>query len=358
MNLRKLLLYFITITIFPLFSQDFTLAVIPDIQNYTYFRCQKENGFPYDYSEILFSQMEYLKNNSTKNGGKINFAIQLGDLVESRGTKDSEWELADKAFSILDGELPYLVVPGNHDCDKWIYKNGNNKISGFTKYTNYFGPDSRHFKDKEYYCGNYHDLNSFARISVDDKNFLIIGLEIEPDDDVLNWVQDIINKNQDCAVILFMHEYLLLVNDPYNPGFAMKIKSVDLRDDDIGNSPQAIWDKLIRKNQQIFLVLCGHCFEGSDGESCRTDINDDGYRVYSFLSDYQGRSALFDDKRYPKKKRDCGDGWLRLLEFDFSRNMMWVKTYSTEFNDYEYDRNSNFVVQFDWDWNTRFSRKE
>lgn len=339
-----------------IFSQNFTLAVIPDIQNYTYFKCQKEAGFPYNYSEVLFNQMNYIKNNSIKNGGKISFAIQLGDLVESRAAMESEWELADKALSIIDDEVPYLVVPGNHDCDEWIHKDNSVKMHGWKEYIEHFGPESYHFKNKDYYCGSYNGLNSYAKLNIDDKKILIIGLEIEPSDDVLNWVQDILNENTDYATILFMHEYLSLVYDAYNPGFALRINTSSLRNDNLGNSPENIWNKLIKKNKQIFLVLCGHCFEGCNGESCRTDVDIEGYKVYSFLSDYQGRAELFDEKRYPNKKRACGDGWLRFLEFDFSKNLMWVKTYSTETNEYERDRNSYFVVKFDWDWNSRFHR--
>ena len=44
-----------------------------------------------------------------------------------------------------------------------------------------------------------------------------------------------------------------------------------------------------------------------------------------------------------------GDGWLRLLEFDLEQKKVHVSTFSTEFNKYELDENSDFYFDIDWE---------
>jgi len=54
---------------------------------------------------------------------------------------------------------------------------------------------------------------------------------------------------------------------------------------------QAVWDKFISQNDQIFLVLCGHNWSSttvtgvSNGENLRIDNNAFGHPVYQVLSD-------------------------------------------------------------------------
>ena len=122
------------------------------------------------------------------------------------------------------------------------------------------------------------------------------------------------------------------------------------------NTPEELWKKLINPNSQIFLVLCGHFFRGDFGESYRIDINEDGYKVFSLLQDYQGRKSYFEKMETKEKLRDCGDGWLRLLEFSIQKKEIHVMTYSTAFQEYEKDDNSDFFIELDWNWNERFRK--
>mgnify|MGYP007070066402 FL=1 len=59
-----------------------------------------------------------------------------------------------------------------------------------------------------------------------------------------------------------------------------------------------------------------------EGENSRTDVNNDGFKVYTLLQNFQGRKSLFDERGYKGKKLNCGDGWLRLLHFDLKKNQI------------------------------------
>ena len=59
---------------------SFTIAVIPDTQNYIDFRHQKAEGFEFDGSDLFIQQMRYVANRSVANGGDIAFVASVGDV--------------------------------------------------------------------------------------------------------------------------------------------------------------------------------------------------------------------------------------------------------------------------------------
>jgi len=61
-------------------NASFTLAVIPDTQNYIDFRHQKEEGFELDSSELFIQQMQYIADHSFAKGGDIAFVASVGDV--------------------------------------------------------------------------------------------------------------------------------------------------------------------------------------------------------------------------------------------------------------------------------------
>jgi hypothetical protein len=78
-----------------------------------------------------------------------------------------------------------------------------------------------------------------------------------------------------------------------------------------GNSGEEIWQKLVRKQPNVFFVISGHVL----GVGLQTSTNDAGGKVIEMLTDYQGRP-------------NGGDGWLRTLRFVPKENKIYVKTYS------------------------------
>lgn len=341
-------------------AEPFCVAVIPDTQNYVNYSTNKDSSSSYSINqmEFYYNQMQYIADNSVKNGGTIGFAVHVGDFVSHWGKYLVEWERADKGMRILNNLVPFIAVPGNHDYDEAYSVNGgnNNRVRGGVLYSKFFGSESIFFRDKEWYRGGFNNgMSSFCTVKLGGKDFLFLGLELEPSDEVLGWAQAVLDAHKGYATILVTHEYLSVTDEQETPGKAALLKA-SYRKDFNHNGPQQIWDKLIKRNKQIFLVLCGHHFSGDEGENTRTDINDDGYKVYSLLQDYQGRKSLFDERGYKGKKLNCGDGWLRLLNFDLDNNLIHVQTYSTEFQRYEKDSNSDFKIKFDWNWDERFGQ--
>ncbi len=102
--------------------RPFTLIVLPDTQVYAR-----------HYPEIFYKQTEWIKGNAGKEN--IVFVSHVGDIVEDGSTQPQEWEVANKAMSVLDGVVPWAVAIGNHDYDTANVSDG--PVTNFLKY---FGP--------------------------------------------------------------------------------------------------------------------------------------------------------------------------------------------------------------------------
>lgn len=344
----------------------FSFAVIPDTQYYVYVMHQNfHNKFcPINQWEIFYRQTQFIANNSIKNGGPFSFALHVGDFVESRSFWKIEWELASKCMDNMDNELPFLAVPGNHDYDHWTI---GKQIYGSKKYNEYFGPDSYFFKGKDWYKGSSGEgRNSWAIFEGAGRQFIVIGLEEEPSEKSVQWAQTIIDNNPHLPVIILTHEYLrskqeidLTDNsiDPneYIPNTNFQFCASNNRRSKNGLLPEKLWNTFISKNNQIFLVICGHAGSKTRGTAYRADINKDGYTTYSIMSDFQYFKNYYEMMGIKaKKKRYCGDGWMNIIKIDFDKNNIHLSTYNTETGDVMNEEPYNMDFPINWDWDERF----
>ena len=269
-------------------EEKFTIIVLPDTQHYS-------DNFP----EIFENQTQWIIEN--KESLNIVFVTHLGDLVDH---PDSirEWNFANASMSKLDGEIPYGVLPGNHDG---AYFGGN--LSNYNKYFSY-----ERFKNQSWYGGAYQNINTnnYQTFSAGKEEFLIFHLQMNPSDDVLFWAGSVIDEYPTRKVIVSTHDYV----DGYDSNSRSK-------------AGDKIWKKLVKPHaDQVFLVLCGHW----ENEIRITSL-ENGYYVHQLLSDYQDREK-------------GGNGWLRIIEFNPKTDEIMIKTYSPYLNKYETDSNSQFVL--------------
>ncbi len=353
-------------------DQQFTIAVIPDTQNYLDYTHQTAAGFAFDANEMFIAQMQHIANNLESAGGDIAFVTSLGDVWqhqtllmdpehEERGFKRASNPLMDahfaptdqvrtvempkahEGFSLIAGKVPFSVVPGNHDYDamwtdaqfppakqfnpKDLSSLGTLHPGGLNNFRSVFGAETEFFKDKPWYVSSHDGGADSAQIfSAGGYQFLHIGLQFDPPNDTLAWAAEVIKRYPGLPTIVSTHDYL------NTDGQRQANPIIDgHKVDAIHNSAEMVWDKLIAKHDQIFLVLCGH----QHGQATRMDDNDFGNPVWQLLSDYQGRHQTSKDagvemKDYPI---EIGDGWMRFLTFDMSAEVpeIQVRTYSTHY---------------------------
>lgn len=167
-------------------TENFTLIVLPDTQGYVKY-----------YPWILDNQTQWIVDN--KEALNIQFVTQLGDIVDNYDNL-TQWNNANRSMSILDGNVPWDVLPGNHDMFN----------DNLTNYNTYFGYDR--FSNKAWYGGAYNagdNANSFQLFSAGGKDYLLLQLQYNPTDDVLYWTSNVIDEYPDRAVIVATHDYLM-----------------------------------------------------------------------------------------------------------------------------------------------------
>lgn len=360
---------------------SFTLAVIPDTQNYIDFRHQKAEGFEVDGSELFIQQMRFVAERSAANGGDIAFVASVGDVwqhqtktidaghqqrginiepdpILGRRSKRTEQVLTIELPTAIEGYriisqagLPFGVAPGNHDYDAtWSvagYPPNRSKkfselertvedfgilhVGGLDNFRTVFGDNTGFFKDKPWYIASYKGgANSAQKFAAGGYDFLHFALEMQPGDDVLRWVETVLAENPGLPTIITTHDYLSVSGER----FPYPVSDLALVDPDFHNSAEQLWQKLISRHDQIFLVLCGHQY----GQSYRIDKNIKGNPVYQILADYQGRGqAGLDAGR--TRLVGLGDGWLRLMRFDFATKpaTITIKTFSSHYEQYSSD---------------------
>jgi hypothetical protein len=231
----------------------------------------------------------------------VPFVLQLGDITETAA--DVEWEVAKAAFARLDGKVPYVLTPGNHD-----YGGRLQVLSKRSPMSNFF-PVS-HFAKMPTFGGVYDAQpdksdNSFHKFEAGGRKWLVIAFEFAPRNDVLRWAGEICGKHADHSVIIITHAYLEPKTNQriaftggfgYKPAPAAPNQPPTERPD--LNLGVDIWNKLASQHANIAMVLCGHaCYTNH-----KSDKGKAGNLVQEVVVDYQ-------------KDVKGGNGWMRLLQF-------------------------------------------
>jgi hypothetical protein len=284
----------------------FSIVVLPDTQYYS-----MENP------EVFKAQTQWIRDNAGKEN--ILFVFQLGDITNNN--VQVEWDRADAAISLLDGVVPYSLAVGNHDMGHVA------DSRDMTLYNKTF-PTSR-YEHSDWYGGHMEggNQNHYCFFEFGDLKFMTISLEFGPTDEVLEWAGGIVAAHPDRLVILTTHCYMncddTLVGDEDSgrpQDYAVG-----------GNDGVMIWDKLVKKYDNIFLVMSGHIV---CGESAARLISrrDDGSRVIQLLMNYQDRP-------------NGGNGWLRILKIYPTRKLIEVVAYSPYLDKFNDGARHSFVIR-------------
>jgi hypothetical protein len=266
----------------------FTVVLLPDTQNYS----EK-------YPETYQVQMQWIRDNAEKKN--IVFVIHLGDIVQNFHVEE-QWQLADKAHRILDGHVPYSVVPGNHDM-----KSVDKLLTRETPlYDKYFPPER--FTGQPWYGGHKDDNNacSYCAFEAGGMKFLVLSLVFAPDKAMLDWADGVIKAHPDHRVILATHYYLR----PEGRGKEEKPYGLD------GYAGERLWQEFVRKQPTVFMVVSGHVL----GVQHQIAINDAGNPVIEILCDYQG-------------EENGGNGWLQTMRFVPEENKICIEAFSPTLNE-------------------------
>ncbi|WP_323959535.1 fibronectin type III domain-containing protein [Arthrobacter sp. JZ12] len=273
---------------------SFTLGVLPDTQFYSRYATSDEGRqFQARYGTEPFSaQTGWLVDAQDELG--IPFVTHLGDVVD-QANKPQQWEVADAAMKVLEaGNLPYSVLAGNHDvlspCEggEWCSElNRNLNAEPFPRtFSKTRAANQATFGGRD--ATGFHEYHVFER---EGEQYLVLALSWQASDQGMAWAQEVIDAHPGLPTILTSHQILNIGTD-----------GVTAVDTAFGNR---LWDRLIAKNNQIFMTLSGH----HHGNAHRVKMNDAGAPVLQVVNDYQ-------------MAYQGGNGYLGLYEFDFTNSQI------------------------------------
>ncbi len=247
-------------------------------------------------NELYPDKFEGIYNWIIDNAEKYNtkFVMGLGDITDD--DLDTEYERAKSAIQKMDGVVPYSIVRGNHDSKQ--------------KYTTYFSFDEFGTNVDGSYSGDM--LNTYQTFSVGDIKYLVLNLDYLPSDEVITWANEIVESHPDYNVIITTHAYLFKngeILDDANGGFHPVTSGGD----------NAMWENLVRKHENIVLVLSGHIT--SNRIVVTPVLGDNGNTVTQILIDPQDVDAYYSESE--------GAGLVAMFHFSEDGKTVQVRYYST-----------------------------
>lgn len=285
-------------------SDDFfTVVVLPDTQHYS-------DQFPDTYAKQTAWVRDHVKDEH------IAFVSSVGDIVEHRDEKPAEWDVADKAFSTLDGVVPWGIAMGNHDFDL-------KPARGATLFLKHFGPER--FKKYGWYGGAPENgMSSFQTIEAAGVKLMFIHMETAAPTPALDWASKVLADHPGVQTIIVTHIYLTSASRNKTRPSYLGPES---------HSGEEMFKALVQPNEQVFMVLCGHEDPGAK-QFRQASTRPAGGPVQEIMSDFQNH-------------KDGGNGYLRLMRFVPAKKQIEVRTYSPTVDEYLTDQSNQFVLPWE-----------
>ena len=281
-----------------------TIAIIPDTQSLAAWA-------PGSFTTLT----TWLKEHADELGIKL--AVHVGDIVNERSYA-SEWNAAKASMQVLDGVIPYVFSPGNHDTQiqqvdgVWYGVRDTSGMNNAFPYAEYARADT--------FGGAYEEGqmdNTYSYFTVAGQQIMTISLEQNPRDEVLAWANRIAETNPDRKIIVTTHEYMYYDGDPTTEASQDHLPFIGG-----SNCGQQLWEKFGSKHENIIAIISGHV--GYPDIVMSEAIGEHGNMVQQILCD-----AQFMDRDDVNNGSGEGLGMVMLLSFKEGSNDMQVRWYST-----------------------------
>src|ERR1019366_5755501 len=305
-----------------------TVVVLPDTQFYA-------AGYP----EIFHAQTQWIRDNRIS--ANLVAVLHEGDIVDDPNSQ-TQWQVASDAFAKLDGVIPYLVLAGNHDEDR-------NRQG----YMGQYFPASR-IAQYAWFGGAFQTNqteNTYAEVTIGSSTWLLLALEFGPRDAVVAWADGVLKAHASQPAILVTHAYLYNDGSRYDvtktPAQSFEPDAYNYTPLEGINDGEDLWQKLVADNENVKLVLSGHCLGDPDNAipaaSRLTSVRPSGSTVHQILANYQTCGDMGCCQQHPDLHG--GNGYLRLLEFDEVNRVIRVHTFSPYLKKLiEQDDSEDFVL--------------
>jgi len=246
---------------------------------------------------------------------KIARTLFMGDLSDSNGSMGEaewrgQWEVVDRSLKVLDGKVPYVTIPGNHD-----YLN-DVKARDLTMYNEYLPYEK--FAAQTGFGGAYEvgcTQNIYYTQTLAGVKYLYLALEFGPEPSVMEWACDVIEAHADHRVIVMTHGFLDETGELYDDGKYLSAYWYFSRSGTPATSSQTMWEKYLARYENVFMILCGHSAESRI--QYKSLVGEKGNTVMTFMIDM---SYTVGAKGH--------DSAISLITIDESTSTLWLNTFS------------------------------
>lgn len=271
------------------------------------------------YPDAFTAQTRWIE--EQRDSLNIQVVMHEGDMVND-SVDASQWENADASMGVLiDANIPLVLAPGDRD-------HGDNLPDGDTsRYTATF-PASR-FEDDPWWGESLNgNTSNYVTLVIGGDLYLFMALDFCPSQDELEWADRVLADHEGYKAILSTHA---LINEHGDYSDVYSFLPGDCSR--FGGDTSYIWKDLIRHHDNLQIVLCGH-MHLDDGEQHQTVYNLRGAAVHELLANYQERPG-------------GGEGRLRIMTFNPTKDTIEVQTYSPHTGLYEEDEDSRFTLFYE-----------
>ena len=269
------------------------IIILGDIQEYT------SNG---DYLPYLKATMKWVQAQIEQNVA-IRCVLQNGDITNENSI--NQWERFYDVTKNVASLIPYITCTGNHDYDWDSEQHINDRSSThFTEYTSF--PVTTDLIISQFEVGRMENI--VVKNYIQDQRYDILVLEFAARQEVVEWADQYLKSHTDQKFILLTHEFL------WKDGERVHEKSfgeMQIRNSSY-SSPEYLWDQLIKVNNNIVCVLCGH----------------NGFSQQLYSENVSGRlvpQILF-NLQYLE---NGGGGWIQLWEIPKGSDSVSGKVFNT-----------------------------
>lgn len=163
----------------------------------------------------------------------VKFVMGLGDITDT--SSKEEWARATESIYQLDGKVPYSMARGNkwHDTEVTF-----EKAFPISKYADQIAGS---------FEGNMR--NVYYTFEIGQVKYLVLVVDCSVTDEALNWADQVVAAHPDRNVIVTTHLYMRHTGQRISRNSYLS---------DSNNNGSDIWEKLVRKHENIVLLLCGH----------------------------------------------------------------------------------------------------
>lgn len=284
------------------------IVVIGDVQEYT----ANMDYMPYYTATVEWIYSQYL------NGIDIKCVLQVGDITSNN--QEHQYQSFYNATISLAELLPYVACIGNHDYE-W---DENARIQDrnrthFSSYTSFERTEPLIVEQFE--TGRME--NVIVRNYIGGEPYYLLVLEFGPRKEVIEWANRYVSEHKNLKFILMTHEYLKSSGERIDTGSTAEQQFRNTT----FSTPEEVWQNLVKDNDNIAWVLCGH----------------NGFYAHRLSENAAGRSVpqLLFNLQY---QENGGNGMVELWAFPPQQDSATVRIYNTI--ERQWYKKDNEIVEF------------